>query len=101
LPVRTQALRLARRYRHEINAVTIVEDRPPAGDEGARASMARRAMIDSQLRTSGVNAEPVLRRMAEVARERFVPERARGFRLHRSRDRARRGRQLAAPVVRA
>jgi len=59
--------------------VTIVEDRPPAGDEAAQSESARRAMIDSQLRTSGVNAEPVLRRMAEVARERFVPETARGF----------------------
>ena len=54
--------------------MTIVEDRPQAGHEAAR-----KAMIDSQLRTSGVNAEPVLRRMAEVARERFVPEAARGF----------------------
>jgi protein-L-isoaspartate(D-aspartate) O-methyltransferase len=79
--------------------VTIVEDRPPAGDESDRASQARRAMIDSQLRTSGVNAEPVLRRMAEVARERFVPETARGFAYI---DRAiplGDGRQLAAPVV--
>ena len=48
--------------------VTIVEDRPVAGHEAAR-----RAMIDSQLRTSGVNAEFVLRRMAAVAREQFVP----------------------------
>ena len=36
-------------------------------------------MIDSQLRTSGVNAEWVLRRMGAVAREHFVPEGARGF----------------------
>jgi protein-L-isoaspartate(D-aspartate) O-methyltransferase len=56
-------------------------------------------MIDSQLRTSGVNAEPVLRRMAEVAREDFVPAAARGFAYI---DRAiplGDGRQLAAPVV--
>ena len=59
--------------------MTTVQDRPPAGDETDRASQARRSMIDSQLRTSGVNAEPVLRRMAEVARERFVPAAARGF----------------------
>ena len=44
--------------------------------EAANAPMppARRAMIDSQLRTSGVNAPFVLRRMAQVARENFVPE---------------------------
>ena len=35
---------------------------------------ARKAMIDSQLRTSGVNAEFVLNRMRSVAREDFVPE---------------------------
>ena len=35
---------------------------------------ARRAMIDSQLRTSGVNAPFVLKRMAAVARENHVPD---------------------------
>ena len=35
---------------------------------------ARKAMIDSQLRTSGVNEPFVLARMAAVAREDFVPE---------------------------
>jgi protein-L-isoaspartate(D-aspartate) O-methyltransferase len=49
--------------------VTIVENRPAAGYEAAR-----KAMIDSQLRPVGVNAPFVLRRMGEVARERFVPE---------------------------
>jgi len=39
---------------------------------------ARRAMIDSQLRTSGVNEAFVLGRMNAVAREDFVPEGARG-----------------------
>jgi protein-L-isoaspartate(D-aspartate) O-methyltransferase len=56
-------------------------------------------MIDSQLRTSGVNAEWVLRRMDAVAREDFVPEAARG---HAYIDRAialGNGRYLAAPVV--
>ncbi len=38
---------------------------------------ARRAMIDSQLRTSGVNADAVLARMGEVPREDFVPASAR------------------------
>lgn len=39
---------------------------------------ARRAMIDSQLRTSGVNAAFVLERMNAVAREDHVPASARG-----------------------
>lgn len=39
---------------------------------------ARRAMIDSQLRTSGVNEPWVLAAMAGLAREDFVPEEARG-----------------------
>ena len=39
---------------------------------------ARQAMIDSQLRPSGVNDTIVLRRMAAVPREAFVPERLRG-----------------------
>lgn len=36
-------------------------------------ALARRAMIDSQLRTSGVNDPAVLARMMAVAREEFVP----------------------------
>jgi len=48
--------------------VTIVEDRPDAGFEAAR-----KAMIDNQLRPVGVNAPFVLRRMAQVPREDFVP----------------------------
>ena len=39
---------------------------------------ARKAMIDSQLRTSGVNEPFVLERMGAVAREDFVPEGAKG-----------------------
>ena len=74
--------------------MTIVEDRPVAGHEAAR-----RAMIDSQLRTSGVNAEPVLQRMAEVAREDFVPEAARGFAYIDRAISLGNGRFLAAPVV--
>jgi len=37
------------------------------------SDQARRAMIDSQLRTSGVNADFVLARMGQVPREDFVP----------------------------
>ena len=78
--------------------VTIVEDRPSAGDSAAYQA-ARRAMIDSQLRPSGVNARFVLRRMGEVARESFVPEECRAVAYM---DRAvplGDGRWLAAPVV--
>ena len=39
---------------------------------------ARKAMLDSQLRTSGVNEPFVLERMGAVAREDFVPEAAKG-----------------------
>ena len=56
-------------------------------------------MIDSQLRTSGVNAEFVLRRMDAVARERFVPAAARGFAYIDRAIALGDGRYLAAPVV--
>ena len=49
--------------------MTITEERPASASEAAR-----RAMIDSQLRTSGVNEPWVLTAMAKVAREDFVPE---------------------------
>jgi protein-L-isoaspartate(D-aspartate) O-methyltransferase len=45
----------------------------PASDQTA----ARRAMIDSQLRTSGVTEPWVLARMAAVPREDFLPQNAR------------------------
>lgn len=60
---------------------------------------ARRAMIDSQLRTSGVNEPFVLERMGALAREAFVPGAARGVAYV---DRAvplGDGRFLAAPLV--
>lgn len=60
---------------------------------------ARRAMIDSQLRTSGVNEPWVLAAMANVAREDFVPEPLRAAAYI---DRAvplDNGRFLAAPLV--
>ncbi len=59
---------------------------------------ARRAMLDSQLRTSGVNEGFVLDRMGAVAREDFVPE---GARATAYIDRAiplGNGRRLAAPL---
>lgn len=60
---------------------------------------ARRAMIDSQLRVSGVNQEAVLAAMSAVAREDFVPASARG---HAYIDRAiplGPGQALPAPLV--
>lgn len=62
---------------------------------------ARRAMIDSQLRTSGVNEPWVLSRFATVPREDFVPENARATAYI---DRAvplAGGRMLPAPLVHA
>lgn len=49
--------------------MTVVEDRP-AADE---MQVARRAMIDSQLRVSGVNAPGILAAFNGVRREDFVP----------------------------
>ncbi len=42
-------------------------------------SVARKTMIESQLRTSGINEEFVLARMAAVAREDYVPEAAKSM----------------------
>ena len=69
----------------------------PASDFSA----ARRAMIDSQLRTSGVNEPWVLSRMAAVPREDYVPAAAREVAYT---DRAvplEGGAMLAAPLVHA
>ena len=73
--------------------MTITENRPAASE------VARRAMIDSQLRTSGVNEPWVLAAMNSVRREDFVPEAARAAAYI---DRAvplGGGRFLAAPLV--
>ena len=51
----------------------MIDTAPHATDFAA----ARRHMIESQLRTSGINDRYVLDRMAAVAREDFVPESAR------------------------
>ena len=70
---------------------------PPTTD----FDVARRAMIDSQLRTSGVNEPWVLARMATVPREDFVPPAARAVAYI---DRAvplDRGGMLAAPLFHA
>ncbi|MEJ5977126.1 protein-L-isoaspartate O-methyltransferase [Novosphingobium sp. PS1R-30] len=74
--------------------MTLTENRPATASDAAR-----RAMIDSQLRTSGVNEPWVLTAMSRVAREDFVPENAKASAYI---DRAvplGEGRFLAAPVV--
>lgn len=48
-------------------------------DPALDTAPARKAMIDSQLRTSGVNEEFVLGRMNAVAREDFLPEEKAGL----------------------
>ena len=68
---------------------------------GALPGSARRAMIDSQLRTSGVNEPWVLSAVARVAREDFIPAEARA---HAYIDRAlplADGRLIAPPLVHA
>ncbi|RZK00945.1 MAG: protein-L-isoaspartate O-methyltransferase [Novosphingobium sp.] len=78
--------------------MTLTENRP-AGNASGASDAARRAMIDSQLRTSGVNEPWVLTAMSRVAREDFVPENAKASAYI---DRAvplGEGRFLAAPVV--
>jgi protein-L-isoaspartate(D-aspartate) O-methyltransferase len=76
-------------------------DKVQSAQELARTdgfAAARRAMIDSQLRVSGVNAEFALARLAAVPREQFVPADARG---HAYVDRSvplGGGRFLAAPL---
>jgi protein-L-isoaspartate(D-aspartate) O-methyltransferase len=82
--------------------MTLTEDRQAGDGPAERGSkVARRAMIDSQLRTSGVNEPWVLAAMARVAREDFVPAEAREAAYI---DRAiplGDGRFLAAPLVHA
>ncbi len=76
--------------------MTLIQQRPAAA-----TGTARRAMIDSQLRTSGVNEPWVLAAMARIAREDFVPEQSRAAAYI---DRAiplEGGGYLAAPLVHA
>ena len=60
---------------------------------------ARRAMIDSQLRTSGVNEPRVLAAMAKVPREDYVPEAVRAAAYTDRAVALGDGRYLAAPLV--
>jgi len=94
-PKRPQAVRRPDHDAQETAEVTIVEDRLPAGTQAA----ARKAMLDSQLRTSGVNAGYVLTRMGAIAREDFVPASARGVAYMDRAIALGGGRWLAAPLV--
>lgn len=60
---------------------------------------ARRAMIDSQLRTSGVNEPFVLKRMGEVAREDFVPSKSKSLAYVDRAIRLENGSWLPSPLV--
>ena len=63
------------------------------------STIARKAMIDSQLRTSGVNDEYVLARMKAVPREDFVPEESKPIAYIDRAVAIGGGRYLSAPVV--
>lgn len=65
----------------------------------ADMAAARRAMVNSQLRTCGVNDSVVLERMGAVAREDFVPEAARGGAYVDRAIALGNGAYLAAPLV--
>ena len=69
-----------------------------SGQQGG-ANPARRAMIDSQLRTSGVNEPWVLAAMARVPREDFVPQACRAAAYTDRTLALGDGRYLAAPLV--
>jgi protein-L-isoaspartate(D-aspartate) O-methyltransferase len=78
--------------------MTVTEERV-ADDQRDTSLAARRAMIDSQLRTSGVNEPWILDAMGTLAREDFVPANMREAAYI---DRAiplGDGRMLAAPIV--
>ena len=74
--------------------MTMTGQRPAAS-----SAEARRAMIDSQLRTSGVNEPWVLAAMARVPREDYVPEQARAAAYTDRNVALGEGRFLAAPLV--
>lgn len=74
--------------------MTVTTARP----ETDQFAAARRAMIDSQLRTSGVNDEYVLARMLAVPREEHVPAGARGTAYIDRAITLDNGRRIAAPL---
>ena len=78
--------------------MTLTTSRPDTNDSAMDFATARRAMVDSQLRTSGVNEEFVLARMLAVPREDFVPESARGTAYIDRAITLENGRRIAAPL---
>jgi protein-L-isoaspartate(D-aspartate) O-methyltransferase len=78
----------------ELQAMTMTKDRPAVSSDTAR-----RAMIDSQLRTSGVNQPWVLAAMMKVPREDFVPEAMRNAAYIDRAIALDNGRALASPLV--
>lgn len=70
----------------------------PTDALAASSAASRRAMVDSQLRTSGVNAEFVLERMLLVPRENHVPEHAQGTAYIDRAITLENGRKIAAPL---
>lgn len=69
-----------------------------ATETSTRFEDARRAMIDSQLRTSGINEPFVLARMGSVPREDFVPKQSRAAAYADRAVRLPNGGALPAPV---
>lgn len=84
----------------EYKRMTVTEERPAHGStQASTAAAARKAMIDSQLRTSGINEPWILEAMGSVPREDFVPAAMKDAAYI---DRAiplGDGRMLAAPLV--
>ncbi len=84
-------------YDKRLTTVTVLAS--PAPTSHPARNPARRAMIDSQLRTSGVNAPFVIARMGAVERADFVPAAARGLAYVDRAIRLDNGGWLAAPLV--
>ena len=80
--------------------MTMTQDRPADASSASVSSVvARRAMIDSQLRTSGVNEPWVLAAMMALPREDFVPDAAKASAYIDRAVSLGGGRFLAAPLV--
>lgn len=79
--------------------VTTLDPLDAAEAANVAPNPARRAMIDSQLRTSGVNEPFVLKRMGEVAREDFVPAKSKSLAYVDRAIRLDKGGWLPAPLV--
>ena len=78
--------------------MSVLAERPVADAAAIPFDRARRAMIDSQLRTSGVTDPQVIAAMGRVAREDFVPAAARASAYVDRAIALGEGRFLAAPL---